>query len=160
MSIFRIVFVLFLGVLSTTAVAQRALVPITDYKDLSVATSSGKPVTVEQVKDAIVAAGKKLTWDMAFAANNGLVGTLVVANKHTISVYISVAPDKYSIKYRSSINMKYSAAENNTSDYRYYQSSSARAGRPDPTGGPYIHPAYNQWVQALNTAIEAELKKL
>ena len=56
--------------------------------------------------------------------------------------------------------MKYSAAESNASDYRYYQSSSARAGRPDPTGGPYIHPAYNQWVQALNTAIEAELRKL
>jgi hypothetical protein len=125
-----------------------------------VATSSGKPVTAEQVKDAIVAAGKKLTWDMAFAANNGLVGTLVVANKHTISVDISVAPDKYSIKYRSSINMKYSAAENNKADYRYYQSSAARAGRPDPGGQSVIHPAYNQWVQALNSAIDAELRKL
>jgi|SRR5579862_1777727 len=156
----RIAVALFLGILCTTAVAQRALVPIVDYKDVSVATSSGKPATVEQVKDAVIAAGKKLNWDMAFAANSGLVATLVVANKHTISVDISVAPDKYSITYRSSINMKYSPGENNQSDYRYYQSKAARGGRPDPTGGPFIHPAYNQWVQALNSAIEAELRKL
>lgn len=147
MRIFRILFALFLGVLSTTAIAQRTLVPIIDYTDISVATSSAKPVTVEQVKDAVVAAGKKLNWDMTFTANNGVVATLVVSNKHTISVDISVAPEKYSIKYRSSINMKYSAA-------------SDRAGRPDPTDGPVIHPAYNQWVQTLNSAIQAELRKL
>ncbi len=146
MSNFRIVFALFLGVLSTTAVAQRALVPIIDYRDISVATSSAKPVTVEQVKDAIVAAGKKLNWDMAFAANNGVVAILVVKNKHTIAVDISVAPEKYSIKYGSSINMKYSASD--------------RTGRPDAADGPVIHPAYNQWVQTLNSAIQAELRKL
>lgn len=147
MSNFRIVFALFLGVLSTTAVAQRALVPIIDYTNISVATSSGKPVTVEQVKDAIGAAGKRLNWDMAFTANNGVVATLVVVNKHTIAVDISVAREKYSIKYRSSINMKYSAAGD-------------PAGRPDSAGGPVIHPAYNQWVQTLESAIQAELRKL
>jgi hypothetical protein len=141
---FRIVVALFLGVLSTTAVAQRALVPIVDYKDISVATSSGKPLTVEQVKDQIVAAGKKLNWDMAFTANNDVVGTLNVRNKHTISVDISVSPEKYSIKYRGSHNMKYRATPD----------------RVDVPDGPVIHPAYNQWVQTLNSEIQAELRKL
>lgn len=144
MSTFRIVFALFLGVLSTTTVAQRALVPIIDYKDVSVATGSGKPVTAEQVKDAIVAAGKKLNWDMTFTANNGVVGTLNVRNKHMISVDISVSPEKYSIKYRGSANMK-------------YRPTPDRADVPD---GPVIHPAYNQWVETLNFAVETELRKL
>lgn len=152
MSILRIVFALFLGVLSTTAVAQRTLVPIIDYMNVSVATSSDKPVTARQVKDAIVAAGKSLNWDMAFAANDDLVGTLKVANKHTISVAIGVAADKYSIKYRSSINMKYSSGDASKSDYRH---SSA-----NPDEKPIIHPAYNTWVKTLFSAIEAELKKI
>ena len=151
MNTLRIAFALFLGVLSMTAVAQRAVVPIIDYKDVSVATSSGKPVTAEQVRDAIAAAGKRLTWEMAFTANNGLVGTLVVANKHTISVDISVAPDKYSVKYRSSINMKYGVSG---------KPAYASSANPTPEGVPAIHPAYNQWVQSLVTAIDSELRKL
>jgi hypothetical protein len=151
MMVLRFALALLLGAISTTAVAQRALVPIVDYKDVTVATSSGKPVTAEQVRDAIVAAGKRLTWDMAFAANNGLVGTLVVNNKHTISVDIGVAADKYSVKYRNSINMKYGL-----SGRPLYPS----AANPTPEGVPVIHPAYNQWVQTLVTAIDAELRKL
>ena len=151
MTILRTAIALFLGLLSTTAIAQRALVPIVDHKDISVATSSGKPVTAEQVRDTIVAAGKKLNWDMAFAADGGLVGTLVVANKHTISVDIGITAAKYSVKYRSSINMKYG-----TSGAPHY----SRGNAPSTEGVPVIHPAYNQWVQSLVTAIDAELRKL
>ena len=134
-----------------TAVAQRALVPIVDYKDVSVATKSGKPVTAEQVRDAIATAGKKLNWDMAFAANNGLVGTLVVNNKHTVSVDISVAVDKFSVKYRNSINMKYGL-----SGKPHYSNSA----NPVAEGVPVIHPGYNQWVQTLMKGIDGELKNL
>ncbi|MFY9314711.1 MAG: hypothetical protein WAO95_04020 [Burkholderiales bacterium] len=151
MKILRIALALLLGALSVTAVAQRALVPIVDYKDVTVATRSGKPVTGEQVRDAIAAAGKRLSWDMAFAANSGLVGTLVVNNKHTVSVDINVAADKFSVKYRNSINMKYGL-----SGKPHYANSANLV----PEGVPVIHPAYNQWVQALMTAIDSELKKL
>jgi hypothetical protein len=142
---------LLLGALSMPAAAQRALVPIIDYKDVTVATKSGKPVTAEQVKEAIVAAGKRLNWDMAFAANNGLVGTLVVNNKHTVAVDISIAADRFSVKYRNSINMKYGL-----SGKPHYSNSA----NPTPEGVPVIHPGYNQWVQSLMTAIDGELKKL
>ena len=151
MTILRIVFALLLGALSTLAVAQRALVPIIDYKDVSIATGSGKPVTVEQVRDAIVAAGKRMTWDMAYTADGGLVGTLVVANKHTISVNIAVSPSKYSVTYRSSINMKYGVG--GPPNY-------GRSGLASTEGQPVIHPAYNQWVQSLVSAMDAELRKL
>ena len=151
MKLFRIAVVTIACGLSAAASAQRALVPIVDYKDVPVATSSGKPVTADQVRDAIAAAGKRLNWDMALTANSGLAGTLVVNNKHTISVDILVAPDKYSVLYRNSINMKYSVSERGPS---YRDFAAAKAGER------VIHPAYNQWVQALRTAIDSELRKL
>jgi hypothetical protein len=151
MTTLRIAFALFFGALSTFAMAQRALVPIIDYKDVSIATSTGKPVTAEQVRDAIAAAGKRMTWDMAYTADGGLVGTLVVANKHTISVNIAVSPSKYSVTYRSSINMKYGVGK---------EPNYGRSGQTSNEGLPVIHPAYNQWVQSLVTAMDAELRKL
>ena len=150
MKALRIALALLLGMLSTVAIGQRALAPIIDYKDQPVVTGSGKPVSAEQVRDAIVAAGKRLNWQMAFTANNGLVGTLVVSNKHTISVEIGVAADKYSVKYRSSINMRYGV----TGKPPYPNAANAvREGLPG------IHPAYNDWVKDLVTAISDELKK-
>jgi hypothetical protein len=151
MKVLGIVLASLLGAMPMTALAQRALVPIVDYKDVSVGTKTGKPVTADQVRDAIATAGKKLNWDMAFAANNGLVGTLVVNNKHTVSVDISVAADRFSVKYRNSINMKYGI-----SGKPHYSGSAGAV----PEGVPVIHPGYNQWVQALMTAIDGELKKL
>ena len=124
--------------LSASAFAQRALVPIVDYKDVTVASSSGKPLTAEQVREAIAVGGRKLGWDMGATADGGLVGTLNVRNKHIISVEIKVAPERYSVFYRSSSNMKY---------------------RVDGAGA-VIHPAYNQWVQNLVTMIDSELRKL
>jgi len=151
MKLLRIALASLFVAMPMTTVAQRALVPIVDYKDITIATRSGKPVTAEQARDAIAAAGKRLNWDMAFAANNGLVGTLVVNNKHTVSGDISIAADKFSLKYRSSINMKYGL-----SGKPLYSNSA----NPVPEGVPVIHPAYNQWVQALMSAIDGELKKL
>ena len=151
MKVLSIVLASLVGAMPMTALAQRALVPIVDYKDVTVGTTSGKPVTAEQVRDAIAAAGKRLNWDMALAANSGLVGTLVVNNKHTVSVDIGVAADKFSVRYRNSINMKYGI-----SGKPHYSNSA----NPVPEGVPVIHPAYNQWVQALMTAIDGELKKL
>jgi hypothetical protein len=154
MKFFGVVLALALSTSSATAVAQRALVPIVDYKDVMVATSSGKPVTAEQVKEAIIAAGKTLNWAWAFGPDSGLVGTLMVNNKHTVSVDISVAADKYSVKYRSSINMKYGLA-GKTQQYSPNRWDSTPAAEV-----PVIHPAYNQWVQQLVTAIDGQLRKL
>jgi hypothetical protein len=150
MNLLRTALVAVACVLSASSFAQRALVPIVDHKDVMVATSSGKPVTVEQIRDAIAAAGRRLSWDMAFAGND-LVGTLVVNNKHTISVDIKVDPDRYSVLYRNSINMKYGISESGPG-FRNF--SAAKAGQR------VIHPAYNQWVQALMTSIDSELRKL
>ena len=151
MQTIKIALALTLAALCTAAVAQRALVPIVDYKNVSIATGSGKPVTAEQVRDAISAAGKRLSWTMASAPNNGLVGTLVVSGKHTISVDVAVTADRYSVTYRNSINMKYGVAG---------KPAYASSANPVREGTIVIHPAYNQWVQALVTAMDSELKKL
>ena len=151
MNTLKFALALLLSALATAAAAQRALVPVVDYKDVLVATSSGKAVTAEQVRDAIVAAGKRLNWDMTFTANNGLVGTLLVNNKHTVSIDIGVAADRYSVLYRNSINMKYRISGTPPNLY---------AANAVPEGTRVIHPAYDQWVRTLMAAIDAELRRL
>ena len=160
MQILKGLLLLALGAFSATAVAQRALVPIVDYKDVSIATSSGKPVSAEQVREAIITAGKRLNWQMGITADGSLVGTLVVNNKHTISVDIAIAPEKYSVTYRSSINMKYTMAQQEKGNFRDGTAAGPFDSRPVGPERPVIHPAYNQWVQALVSSIDTELRRL
>ena len=136
MSLLRIAFALLLGAVSAHAVARQSI-PIVDHEKVVFATGSGKPVTAEQAREAVIAAGRRFSWEIGTGANNNLTGTLRVRNKHTIVVNISVAADTYSVKYQSSINMNYAVVD----------------------GRPVIHPNYNKWVQTLVDGIGAELKK-
>jgi hypothetical protein len=128
-----------LGLFSAAAAAQRMPVPIIDYPDQAVMTGSGKPVTAEMVKDAIVRAANRQKWTMTYSpSGDRMLATLVVRNKHTVMVGIAYSADAYSLKYDSSINMNYRVQD----------------------GTPVIHPFYNTWVQNLVTAIQMELKQL
>jgi len=137
----RLLLVVLAVVLSTGARAQRQPVPIVDYVDVPVAKSNPRPLSAAQVRDAIAVAGKKLKWEMVPAGADALTGTLVVQNRHTIVVDIPVAADKYSIKYSSSINMRY-AVEVKRGSYRDAMGpvvvSAMNAGS---TGVRVIHPA-------------------
>lgn len=132
MRILRLFLIAALSLLSLQAMAQRQPVPIVNHVDVPVTTASGARLTAAQVKHAIVSAPAPRPWKFDDAGAGKLVGTLHVRGKHTIVVDISYAADKYSIRYRDSINMKYS---------------------PDGT----IHPFYNQWVEELRTAVHRQL---
>jgi len=63
--------------------------------------------------------------------------TLVVRNKHTVVADVTYTPEKYSVVYKSSINMKYDIQN----------------------GVPVIHPFYNDWAKKLVDAIRVECAK-
>ena len=85
----------------------RAPVPIINYDNVPVATSSGKALQVEQIKQAIQTAAAAKAWSIAFQADGKLLATLNVRNKHIIVVEIEYSADKYSLKYKDSTNMKF-----------------------------------------------------
>ena len=105
--------------------------PIQNVNDAAVV--SAKPVKIEQVKSAIMIAGTSLGWKMAEVSPGLVQGTLNL-RKHTAIVDIPYSTAKYSIVYKSSINL-------------------------DERDGQ-IHKNYNSWVQNLSKKIGTELLRL
>ncbi|HRN77130.1 hypothetical protein [Ottowia sp.] len=114
----------------TLALAACTAAPIQNVTEAPVATASGKALTKEQVRGAILRAGAALGWQMRDENADTMVGTLHL-RKHTAVVEIPYSTKSYSIKYRSSVNL-------------------------DEKGGQ-IHKNYNGWIQNLTRGINAQL---
>lgn len=112
------------------AIVACTTVPIMNVDGVAVTNASGKPLTHEQVRSAIIRAGGTLGWQMKEEGPNTLVGTLMLRS-HTAVVEIPYSTKSYSIKYRSSINLD--------------------------EGGGKIHKNYNGWIQNLQKGINTQL---
>jgi len=112
------------------SVAGCATQPIMNVNDSVVATAQGKPASKEQVHAAIVSAGGALGWQMKDGGPDKIVGTLVLRG-HTAVVDIPYSANKYSILYRSSVNLNES--------------------------GGQIHKNYNGWIQNLSRGINTQV---
>jgi hypothetical protein len=145
-----LLFALALG--ASPAFAQRTPVAIVNYFNIPIADASGQPVRTEQVKKAIQDGANTRGWTLADEPSNKMLATLVVRNKHTIMVEITYSAQRYSLRYRDSVNMNYH------SEARYDSRLPASRSGSTPRG-PVIHPAYNTWVQELKTAIDVELRR-
>lgn len=131
----------------------RTPVPVINYENIAIATTSGKPLQIEQVKQAINAAATSKGWTVAYTADGSLLATLVVRNKHTIVVKVDYDANKYSINYNDSKNMKYGIIN--------VQPTIASTNKDQSHNGQIeIHPFYNKWVLDFKNAIQAELIKL
>jgi hypothetical protein len=126
MKIFHIIAALSVGL----AIVACNTVPIMNVDNAAISTPSGKPLTQEQVRAAIIRAGSALGWQMKDEGPNKMVGTLVLRT-HTAVVDIPYSASNYSIKYRSSVNLEES--------------------------GGNIHKNYNGWIQNLNRGINTQL---
>lgn len=118
------------ALVATFVLAACTTVPIMNVDNAAVPTVSGKPLTKEQVRAAIIRAGGALGWQMKDEGPDKLVGTLVLRT-HTAVVEIPYSSTNYSIKYRSSIDLNES--------------------------GGNIHKNYNGWIQNLNRGINTQL---
>jgi hypothetical protein len=125
---------------ASAAHAQRTPVPIIDRPNVSVVTGSGKALSQEALRQAIISGGANgpRKWAIVPAGDGkSLKGTYIV-RAHTVVVDIVPGSSSYSLKYADSINMKYRVE----------------------SGQPVIHPFYNDWVDQLIRAIDFEVKKL
>ncbi|MBS0447461.1 MAG: hypothetical protein JSR59_16090 [Proteobacteria bacterium] len=105
--------------------------PILNIVDAPVTSPMGKPMTEEQVKEAIVRAGAALGWQVKEDGPGKMIGLLLI-RKHTAEISIVYSPTSYSLTYKSSINLD--------------------------EGGGQIHKNYNGWIQNLNKGIATQLK--
>ena len=120
----------FAAVAVVLAIAGCGSVPIMNVKDAAISSSSGKPMSNAEVRSSILRAGAALGWQMKDEGPNMLVGTILLRD-HSAVVEIPYSASTYSIKYRSSTNLK----ESNGS----------------------IHKNYNGWIQNLTRGINAQL---
>ena len=91
--------------------------------------------TMEQVSKAIQAAGNSLGWAMQEVSPGLIVGTIHLRD-HMAKVEIPFSTRNYSIRYKSSSNLKYNASKKT------------------------IHSNYNSWVINLDNQIRARLASL
>jgi hypothetical protein len=100
MKLIKSAVLIFATLVSLNAIA-RTPVPIINYDNISVATSSGKTLQLEQVKQAIQSAAGAKAWSIAFQADGKLLATRNERNKHIIVVEIAYSADKYSLQYKN-----------------------------------------------------------
>ena len=120
----------FAAVAVVLTIAGCGSVPIMNVKDAAITSSSGKPMSNAEVRSSILRAGAALGWQMKDEGPNMLVGSISLRD-HSAVVEIPYSARTYSIKYRSSTNLK----ESNGS----------------------IHKNYNGWIQNLTRGINAQL---
>ena len=111
----------------------RNLEPIGNFDNLPATTGGGQAATIQQITEALTAAGAPRGWQVAQVKPGQLVATVNVRNKHTVSLDVSLAPGLYSLRYKNSTNMNYN--------------------------GVQINPHYNKWVQTLIEDTAKELAK-
>jgi hypothetical protein len=107
--------------------------PIMNVADQPVVTASGKPVTADQVRGAILAAGTGLGWVMT-PVSPGLVSGRLMLRDHVAVVDVRYSATTYSITYKDSTNLNY------------------RDGQ--------IHKNYNGWIENLDRDIRAGLLRM
>ena len=101
-------------------------------KDAPVQTSSGKELSLDEVRKEIVAAGTAAGWQMVASKPGEIVGTLNVRS-HQAVVAIPYSTKHYSILYKDSSNLKYDEKAQT------------------------IHENYSGWIQRLDGAIRTRL---
>lgn len=120
----------FAALAAVFAIAGCSVVPIMNVKNAPITSASGKPLSNIEVRSAILRAGATLGWQMKDEGPNMLVGTLQLRD-HLAVIEIPYSSTDYSLKYRSSNNLKESSGN--------------------------IHKNYNGWIQNLTRGINAQL---
>jgi len=104
--------------------------PVYNVTNQGIVPSGGKPKSLEEVKTAIVEAGKARGWTVRDIAPGHLEAELRLRG-HAAVVDIKYSTTSYSITHKDSQNLRYD--------------------------GTNIHPNYNGWIQNLQRDIEKRL---
>ncbi len=125
--------------MASASVCARSAEPVVDWVDQSVTTASGKALTTEELQKVLVRAAEAKKWLVTPQPDGKALASLSWnGGKHTIVVELTSTTERYSLRYKDSINMKYGMRDEK----------------------PVIHPHYNRFVGELRDAIRVELLKL
>lgn len=113
----------------------RGNVPVVNRESIPATNIAGKPVSADQIRNALITAGAQRGWNIKPTGPGSATAFLDVRGKHSVTVDITYKAGEYSIKYRDSTNLKYDPAANS------------------------IHPKYNEWVQKLIDDTRVQLLK-
>jgi hypothetical protein len=105
--------------------------PILNIANAPVESASGKPLTEDQIKTAIIRAGATLGWKMRDEGPGKIIASIAL-RKHMATVEIPYSTKEYSITYKDSVNL-------------------------DAIGDGTIHKNYNGWIENLSRAIKAQI---
>lgn len=122
--------------LAHNAALARTSVPVIDHDNIEFSVA-GNTLNAAQVRERILAAAAQRNWSVRTVNDGLLEATLQVRGKHTIAVDVPYAANRFSLKFKSSINMNQGSQDGKT----------------------VIHPNYNKWVTDLKQAIQMELQK-
>jgi hypothetical protein len=115
--------------LTAAVTLAQAVQPIGNVVDAPIVPPAGKTLSAEQVKMSILRAGAALGWKMAEEKPGLIIATLDI-RRHQAIVEIPYTENKFSITYKSSINL-------------------------DEANGQ-IHRNYNGWIQNLTKGINSQ----
>jgi hypothetical protein len=120
------------GLVLVAMIGCRAGGQVYEVKDAPVQSATGKSLTLEQVQKAIIDAGIKETWIMTVVKPGEILGEYNVQS-HQIHVTIPYSPERYSILYKDSSDLRYDPAKRT------------------------IHVNYAKWIERLDNEIKARL---
>lgn len=141
-------------------------VPIIDFKNVPVSASVAKPVQADDVRKAFLRAAALQHWVLTPMSEGVMEARFVKNNKHTVVATVTYDAERYSIAYKSSIDMKY---EENAFQSRPLEQAAQKQKdqfASDPLtpfavlhqSGAVLHPFYETWVRQLLGGVSAELK--
>ena len=130
---------LFLALSISGLATARAPEAIENYPSVAVVAASGKALSVDEVRQVVLAAAAAKKWNVVSRADGTLLASLSWNNeKHTIVVEIVCSAGAYALRYKDSSNMNYAVLNDK----------------------PSIHPYYNRFVRDLNELVRIEAMKL
>ncbi len=109
--------------------------PLVNYEDVLVASGDGKPLTVEQVRKAVITGASRSRWTVTDQPGNTIRLTYNRGG-HIAVVNVAYSAKNFSIRYADSTNLNYS----------------------QQAGKAIIHPNYNKWIGRLKQGIETALR--
>jgi hypothetical protein len=119
-----------LGIFVVLFVGCSGTVPIQDLVDAKVTTASEK-FTLEDVKRAIITAGRRNDWQMKDVALGHIVATRIAGGSMMAQIDVRYNLKTFNIHYKASNNM----------DYK----------------GSSIHEKYAEWIEKLHNEIKGRL---
>jgi hypothetical protein len=115
-------------------------------------------LTKEQVKEAILEGAENAGWRAKDLEDDKILASFLFKT-HAVNVEISYTSSEYLTQYKSSNEMKMFCLEQDKKSHR----NMVVSGRKDCPGNQppkYIHKAYKQWVNSLDSSIQTSLSSM